>query len=245
MTPAKFITFEGGEGSGKSTQAARLAARLIEAGVDVVRTREPGGSAFAEKLRGVLLDPDTPPHDALAEALVFYAARADHLARTIRPALYAGQWVICDRFADSTRVYQCSAGGLATDICDRLDAMVVGQTQPDLTFVLDIPASIGLARAEQRRAERNRARMKDASGYDDQENGDSNADAQYRTVRGGTLADRYEARDMAFHDTLRRGFLDIVLADAGRCRLIDGEQEADVIADEIWSMLAAELGVAA
>src|SRR3990172_4140880 len=106
MTAGRFITFEGGEGSGKSTQARRLAERLRGEGIEVVLTREPGGSPFAEALRHVILDPNMPAHSALSEALLFYAARADHLDNTVRPALNSGLWVICDRFIDSTRVYQ-------------------------------------------------------------------------------------------------------------------------------------------
>src|SRR5690349_15531029 len=109
MAAGKFITFEGGEGSGKSTQARRLADKLRDKGLSVVLTREPGGSPFAESLRKLLLDPNTPPHSALSEALLFYAARADHLDKKIRPALSGGSWVICDRFSDSTRVYQGKA----------------------------------------------------------------------------------------------------------------------------------------
>jgi dTMP kinase len=151
MAAGKFITFEGGEGSGKSTQARRLADRLRGEGVSVSLTREPGGSPFAEALRGLLLDPNTPPHSALSEALLFYAARADHLDKTIRPALSGDVWVICDRFSDSTLVYQGKAGGLPDDIFTVLEKIVVAPTMPDLTFILDLPAEQGLARARSRR----------------------------------------------------------------------------------------------
>jgi dTMP kinase len=111
----RFITFEGGEGSGKSTQARLLAERLKHAGVDVLLTREPGGSPFAEQVRDFILGGRALPHPPLAEALLFYAARADHLATVIAPALAAGKWVISDRFSDSTRVYQGVAGGVPTE----------------------------------------------------------------------------------------------------------------------------------
>jgi dTMP kinase len=146
----KFITFEGGEGSGKSTQARLLAAALGQAGHPVTETREPGGSPFAERLRSFILDPTLPPHVALAEALLFYAARADHLAAVIRPALDQGRWVICDRFSDSTRVYQGAAGALAAGSVEALEALVVGDRAPDLTIVLDLPVETGLARAAAR-----------------------------------------------------------------------------------------------
>jgi dTMP kinase len=152
MAAGWFITFEGGEGSGKSTQARLLADRLSAAGRDVLSTREPGGTAFADRLRDLLLDPATPPHEPLAEALVFYAARADHLARTIRPALAAGRPVICDRFSDSTRVYQGLAGGLGLDVIDALERIVVGDLVPGLTVVVDVPPEVGLARAAERAA---------------------------------------------------------------------------------------------
>jgi dTMP kinase len=146
----RFITFEGGEGSGKSTQARLLAAHLRSRGIAVVETREPGGSPFAEALRGFILDPATPAHAPLSEALLFTAARADHLDTTIRPALARGDWVICDRFTDSTRVYQGAAGGLADATLATLESLVVGATRPDLTVLLDLDAKTGLARARVR-----------------------------------------------------------------------------------------------
>src|SRR5262245_19741193 len=112
MPSGRFITFEGGEGSGKSTQARLLADALRLKGIEPISTREPGGSPFAEAVRNLILAPATPPHSSLSEALLFYAARADHIEKVIRPALIAGRWVISDRFSDSTRVYQVEAGGL-------------------------------------------------------------------------------------------------------------------------------------
>ena len=116
MTSGRFITFEGGEGSGKSTQAKLLAERLRAQGVDVLLTREPGGSPFAEQVRNLILDPALAPHSALSEALLFYAARADHLDKTIRPALAAGRWVISDRFSDSTRAKPTSTERSSTNV---------------------------------------------------------------------------------------------------------------------------------
>lgn len=151
-TPGVFITFEGGEGSGKSTQAQRLTGRLRRLGRVVVVTREPGGSPFAEKVRELILDPATPAHAPLSEALLFYAARADHLAAVIRPALAGGSIVLCDRFSDSTEVYQCHAGGLSRAAFEAIEASVVGETRPDLTLILDIDAALGLERARARGA---------------------------------------------------------------------------------------------
>jgi dTMP kinase len=136
--PGRFITFEGGEGSGKSTQARMLAERLKLAGVDVVLTREPGGTPFAEQVREFILGGRAVAHPPLSEALLFYAARADHLATVIVPALNAGKWVISDRFSDSTRVYQGAAGGVPAETIEGLDRLVVGAHAPALTIVMDI-----------------------------------------------------------------------------------------------------------
>ncbi len=150
---SRFITFEGGEGSGKSTQARLLAERLKHAGIDTILTREPGGSPFAEQLREFILGGKQAPHPPLAEALLFYAARADHLAATIRPALAAQNWVIADRFSDSTRAYQGAAGGVSAADIDAIDRVVVGDTAPDLTLILDLAPEDGLRRAAERRPE--------------------------------------------------------------------------------------------
>lgn len=148
----RFITLEGGEGSGKSTQARRLADRLRGKGHDVVLTREPGGSPAAEAIRGLLLDGTVAPFGPAAEALLFAVARADHIKRTIRPALAAGRWVVSDRFIDSTRAYQGAAGVPSAEI-DRLEAIAIGEDRPDLTLILDLPADLGLQRAHSRGAD--------------------------------------------------------------------------------------------
>lgn len=208
MANGKFITFEGGEGSGKSTQAQLLADRLRGRGRDVVLTREPGGSPFAEQVRALILDPGTAPHSALAEALLFYAARSDHLDTAIRPALAAGRWVICDRFSDSTRVYQGTAGGLEPTVLERLEGMIVAPTAPDLTLILDLPADLGLARAASRRQ----------SG-----------------ALSPIQPDAYEKRDLAYHERLRAGYAAIARAEPQRCVLIDASRDRNDIAAEIWA----------
>jgi dTMP kinase len=147
----KFITFEGGEGAGKSTQVDRLANRLRNAGVSVVTTREPGGSPGAEAMRQVLLSGAVESLGSDAEALLFAAARADHVETLIRPALERRDWVICDRFIDSTRVYQGLTGAVPARLIAGLEAVSVGTTRPDLTLLLDIPTDIGLRRAAERR----------------------------------------------------------------------------------------------
>lgn len=148
----RFITLEGGEGAGKSTQAKRLAAFLTQKGIEVVLTREPGGSPGAEILRHVLLAGGAEPFGAEAETMLFAAARRDHLDVTILPALRRGAWVICDRFADSTRVYQGHAGRVPMDLVLSIERVTVGENRPDLTLILDLPAKVGLARVASRGA---------------------------------------------------------------------------------------------
>lgn len=145
-----FITFEGGEGSGKSTQVQRLIARLAERGVTGVATREPGGSPEAERLRKLLLSGAVAPFGPVAEIMVFAAARIDHLDKTIKPALEAGRFVICDRFTDSTRAYQGATGKVDMALVRDLEAIAAHEAMPDLTFILDVPVETGLARAKGR-----------------------------------------------------------------------------------------------
>lgn len=215
MAKGKFITFEGGEGAGKSSQAKLLAERLRARGLHVVLTREPGGSAFAEQVRSLILGRDTADHNALAEALLFCAARADHLERTIRPALEAGHWVICDRFSDSTRVYQGVAGGLSKGVIEALEQLVVADDFPHVTIVLDLPAADGLARA--------RGRNEKASGG------------------CGGDTDSFECRPIAYHERLRDGFLMIATAEPERCVVIDAMQTQEEVAEQVWATIEARV----
>jgi dTMP kinase len=214
MPSGRFITFEGGEGSGKSTQARLLAEKLREKGIDPVQTREPGGSPFAEQVRRLILDPETAPHSALSEALLFYAARADHVEKVIRPALAAGRWVISDRFSDSTRVYQVEAGGLPLEVFKAFELIVVKLSYPDLTFILDVPAEVGLARATTRRLAR---------------------------AIAGEEADAFEKRDAEYHERLRQGFLAVAKAEPRRCRVIDGTAAQEAVAAEAWAIVEGRL----
>lgn len=150
MKRGRFITFEGGEGAGKSTQLQRLAARLKSAGQDVVATREPGGSPGAESIRDIVLRGDADRWSPVTETLLMYAARRDHIERVILPALERGAWVVCDRFADSTRAYQGAAGGVDMGLISALEIYVLDAVRPDLTLVFDLPAEIGLERAHAR-----------------------------------------------------------------------------------------------
>ena len=145
-----FVTFEGGEGTGKSTQVKSLAERMAGTGRQVITTREPGGTPEAEGLRNLLVSGDTGRWSVEAEALLNYAARDSHLRSVIRPALARGDTVICDRFMDSTRAYQGFAGGCSLKFIDELEKAIVGATRPDLTLVFDLDPQIGLARAKSR-----------------------------------------------------------------------------------------------
>ncbi|GJE15414.1 Thymidylate kinase [Methylobacterium marchantiae] len=206
-----FITFEGGEGAGKSTQIVRLAARLRGASpVPVMTTREPGGSPKAEAIREALLAGTVKRHGPFAEALLFSAARIDHLDTLIRPALARGETVLCDRFADSTRAYQGAAGGLDPALLSALERIVIGDTRPDLTVILDLDPAIGLARAKARAGE-------------------------------GEAADRFEAEALGFHTRLREAFLAIAAAEPERCMVIDAGHPPDVVEAAVAAAVAARL----
>jgi dTMP kinase len=152
ITRGRFITFEGVEGAGKSSQVAPLADRLRARGLPVVTTREPGGSPVAERIRGLLLDRENTGMDGTAELLLVFAARAEHLATVIAPALAAGRWVLCDRFTDATYAYQGGGRGIPPARIAVLENLVQGDLRPDLTLVFDLPPEVGLARARGRGA---------------------------------------------------------------------------------------------
>ena len=150
MATGKFITLEGGEGTGKSTQAQLLATALRARGLDILVTREPGGTPGADQIRALLVEGEPDRWSPISEALLHFAARSDHVARRLKPALAAGQWIVCDRFTDSTMAYQGYGHALGPDLITRLRDIAVGDFTPDLTLILDIEVDAGLARATAR-----------------------------------------------------------------------------------------------
>jgi dTMP kinase len=212
--PGRFITLEGGEGAGKSTQIAGLVKRLEDAGIGVISTREPGGAPGADTIRSILVSGDTDRWDPMSEALLNFAARREHLMRTIWPALERGHWVVSDRFADSTMAYQGYGHGIDRDLIAALYRAAVGDFHPDLTLMLDLPVAEGLRRANERNGLRNGA--------------------------GGAGEDRYERMNVEFHERLRAGFLAIAAADPKRCVVIDASGEPDNVSALIWAAVTSK-----
>ncbi|MCB4821653.1 dTMP kinase [Roseicella aerolata] len=212
MPRGRFITLEGGEGAGKSTQARLLkntlskllSGSLAADGIRVLQTREPGGAPGAEAIRGVLLG--SGPWDGISECMLHFAARREHVVRTIRPALEAGIWVVCDRFVDSTMAYQVFGQGVPREVFDSLAKMTLEGLTPDLTLMLDIGPEEGLTRA---------------------------------TARGET--NRYEALDPDFHARVRAGFRAIAAAEPARCAVVDATAAPEGVAAEILRIVRARL----
>jgi len=206
-----FITFEGGEGSGKSTQVKRLAERLKQAGINSSTTREPGGSPSAEDIRKLLVSGSVARWDPLTELLLHNAARREHLRNLIQPVLNRGVWLISDRFVDSTMAYQGYGLGLGRSLVETLHKIIADDFMPDLTLMLDITTEVGVARAKAR----------------SQELKAKNPDMK--------TEDRYERMAGPFHRRLRRGFLDIAKQEPERCRVIDASGTIDEVADKVWA----------
>jgi dTMP kinase len=197
----RFITFEGGDGSGKSTQIKRIAAALEAKKIATVVTREPGGSPGAEEIRALVLRGDPARWNPLTEALLFYAARADHTERLIKPALADGKWVISDRYSDSSYAYQGGGRGLARETVRRIEAIAIDDFKPDLTIILDMDVEIGLKRS---------------------------------VARQGNAETRFEEMDLAFHERMRKTFLDIARRNPQRCVVVPADREVDEVADAVW-----------
>lgn len=207
--PARFITFEGGEGVGKSTQVRRLLNNLGREGIDVVRTREPGGTPKAEAIRSFILQGRSEVWGAGAEAVLFAAARLDHVTQLIAPNLAKGTWVISDRFCDSTRAYQGLTGGVDDRLINALEDLALDGHNPDLTIVLDMDPETAFRRVEQ------------------------------RTIEDGLqlTGDRFEKEELEWHKVLRANFLDIARNNPDRCVVISAEQGEEALESAIWSLV--------
>jgi len=199
-----FITFEGVEGCGKSTQLRLLDERLRTAGRDVRATREPGGTPLGERLRALLLDGARAPLDPIAECLLFEADRRQHLVEVIRPALAAGAWILCDRFSDSTEAYQSAGRGLDSAFIEAVDGRVRDGISPDLTLLYDLDAAEGLA----------------------------------RTRRRDARTDRFQSEELAFHERVRRHFLEIARREPDRVVVVPAHGDAAAVFAETSRIVA-------
>jgi dTMP kinase len=209
-----FISFEGIEGSGKSTQIVLLANYLTAHARAVTLTREPGGTEIGDQVRKILLDPANKALDPKAELLLYAAARAQHLEELVRPELRAGKIVLCDRFSDATLAYQGYGRGLDVDMIRTLDRMVTAGLRPDLTILLDIDAAAGLSRARGR-----------------------------NSSRGLEAEARFENEELAFHERVRQGYLTLAKQEPGRIRVVDASPTPDEIQNSIRKVVDSILRV--
>ncbi len=205
-----FITLEGGEGSGKTTQINRLAEYLTSKNFKVVTTREPGGTKEAESIRSLLVQRDGGQWTAMAETLLLYAARVMHVEQIIKPAMHSGKIVICDRFSDSTLAYQGYGRELDLEKIKSIEETTIGDFKPNLTLILDIDVEEGLKRSQKR--------LNDSQD-------------------GGKTEDRFERLDIGFHKRLRQGFLDIAKAEPERCKIIDASQGSEAVFNDIKKII--------
>ncbi len=203
-----FITFEGIEGSGKSTQIARLADHLAARGTRNVLTREPGGTSIGEQVRTILLDPANRSLDPAAELLLYAAGRAQHLREIILPALKDGMIVLCDRFSDATLAYQGYGRGLDIETIRSLDRIVTAGERPDLTLLFDIEAAVGIARARGR-----------------------------NSSRGLEKEARFENEELAFHERVRRGYLTLAAREPERIRVVDASGTPEAVQEKVRSIV--------
>lgn len=205
-----FITFEGIEGSGKTTQIGRAHAFLEDRGQTVVLTREPGGTAIGKKIRAILLDPESDRLDPTAELLLYFADRAQHLKEKVQPSLAKGATVLCDRYYDATLAYQGHARGLGIPLIEHLHRLVFDDFKPDLTFLLDLPPQTGLARAWRQ------------------------IESGARTGK----ETRFETETLKFHESVRQGYLALAHREPRRFRMIDASLPTDAVWEQILSVLS-------
>lgn len=216
MDKGLFITFEGGEGSGKTTQINRLADHLTRHGHKILTTREPGGTPEGEKIRELIVQRDGGSWSPMAETLIVFAAREMHVKHVIKPALEEGKTVICDRFTDSTRAYQGYGRSWSLETIEEINRLVLGGFEPDLTFILDIDPEKGLARAEQR--------------------------LTTEQFSSRQTEDRFEQLDLSFHQKLQAGFLTIAKAFSHRCHVIDAALSIEAMAQKIAGITEERIG---
>jgi dTMP kinase len=208
----RFLTFEGIEGVGKTTQVARLSQTLTDRGIAHVMTREPGGTPLAERIRELVLTPGTEPVPDAAELLLMFAARSVHLENWIEPSLAAGRWVLCDRFTDATYAYQGAGRGFAQEPIAQLERLVQGSRRPDLTLLLDVPVDVGLERV---RARNSLGREQDSP------------------------TDRFERERAEFFERVRAGYLSRASAEPARIAVVDATKSEDEVARGIIAELEA------
>ncbi|MDY0145424.1 MAG: dTMP kinase [Kiritimatiellia bacterium] len=209
MARGRLITFEGPEGGGKSTQAAMLIARLEERGIEIIYTREPGGTKLGEAIRGIL-QYDAAGEDPCpeSEVLLFEASRAQLVRKVIQPALARGAWVVCDRFFDSTTAYQGFGRGFSVELIETINCFAIGDTMPDMTILLDVNISLGMQRCAKRQAGKK---------------------IKY---------DRIESEALEFHEKVRQGYLELARRYPERFRKVDAMRHAEPIAADIWKLVS-------
>ena len=209
MTRGRLITFEGPEGAGKSTQAALLISKLEARGIEVVYTREPGGTKLGEAIRGILqynaAGEDPCPE---SEVLLFEASRAQLVRHVIQPALARGAWVLCDRFADSTTAYQGFGRGFSVELMETINRFAIGSAVPDMTILLDVNVSLGMQRCAKRQVGKK---------------------VQY---------DRIESEALEFHEKVRQGYLELARRFPERFRKVDAMRLAEPIAEDVWKLVS-------
>ena len=206
-TQGKFITFEGGEGSGKTTQSKMLFDALNKSGIPTIYTREPGGTDGAEAIRKLLVEGETGRWDKITETLLFFAARHDHVEKLIKPSLARGEWVICDRFTDSTLAYQGYGHGMSIEVINGMHKLTLGDFEPDATYIFDIDYEAGVKRAR----------------------------AREDNIVHKKKEDRYERMESIFHKNVRRGFLEIAKKNEERCEVLDASLSINEIHNALIS----------
>lgn len=204
-----FISFEGIEGCGKSTQIRLLATKLESAGKQVQLTREPGGCKISDKIRALLLDADNQNMAAMTELMLYGASRAQHVSQLIHPALAEGRIVLCDRFSDATRAYQCFGRGLDRKTIEIINGLACNQLVPELTILLDCPVELGLSRARQR-----------------------------IEAGSGPREERFELESLQFHQKVRNGYLTLAEEEPDRFLIVDASGDVKQVAEQIWDKAA-------